>query len=206
MNVINMKFEEWTQGLSLKEARICIFERIRDIPYCIVPGLFGQKEGPEIMLQINKGFCDPKHYLLGILYERLNIPIKYSTYIFRWKDLEVDYPQILKDLSQRTTFSYHLALQAFIEDKWIVLDASWDNPLRDAGFTVNSTWDGKSDMSLAVKSVDGFVHDTPEERNHFIKQRMFEYSLSEKLAFSRFSIKLNKWLSDLRKEEKGGTV
>jgi len=205
MNIVDKRFYEWTKGLSPEEARLSIFEKIRDIPYAVVPGMFGAKEGPEVMLQINKGFCDPKHYLLGALYERLNIPVRYCTYMFHWKDLDVDYPQVLKDLIQRISFSYHLACQVFVEDKWIVVDASWDSSLNDAGFNVNNIWDGKSDMSLAVKSVDGFVHNTAKERNQFLNSRMFGYSLPEKLAFSRFSIKLNKWLSDVRKEKKGGT-
>ena len=202
MNIIDKKFDEWTKGLSREEARVCIFEKIREIPYCVVPGMFGVKEGPEVMLQINKGFCDPKHYLLGLLYDRLNIPVRYCTYMFHWNDLDVGYPEILKDLIQRINFSYHLACQGFIEDKWIVIDASWDSSLNNAGFKVNSIWDGKSDTCLAVKSVDGFVHNTAKERNQFLKTRMLEYSLSEKLAFSRFSIKLNKWLDDVRKEKK----
>ena len=50
MNIVDEKFKEWTKGIDPLQARINIFNNIRDIPYAIVPEMMdyrGYTEYPE---------------------------------------------------------------------------------------------------------------------------------------------------------------
>ena len=109
-DIVEKKFEEWTKGLSSEESRIRIFERIRDIPFAIVLELFSLKKGPGEMLVRNKGFCVPKHHLLGMMYQRLGVPVRYCTYSFRWNELGADYPADLKEQADIVIFDSPPAL------------------------------------------------------------------------------------------------
>ncbi len=197
-NIIEKKFNEWTQGLTLEESRINIFERIRDIPFAVVSGFFSIEKGPAGMLVQNKGFCVPKHYLMGMMFQRLGIAVRYCTYSFWWNELDVDYPAVLKGLAVATPVVYHLACRAFIEDRWVLVDGTWDPPLKKAGFPVNENWDGKSDTTLAVKPLEKFIHDDALEREKIFKKKMTVYTLPERLKLSRFSGELNRWLEAVR--------
>ena len=74
-NIIDKKFNEWTAGLGPKEARIAAFNRVRDIPYAIIPELRSPEAGPSGILEKNCGSCQPKHWLLAILFKKLKIPV-----------------------------------------------------------------------------------------------------------------------------------
>lgn len=181
-----------------EESRIRIFERIRDIPFAIVLELFSLKKGPGEMLFRNKGFCVPKHHLLGMMYQRIGVAVRYCTYSFRWSELGADYPAELKEQADKIPVTYHLACKAFIEDRWVLVDATWDLPLKKAGFPVNESWDGKSDLINAVKPLEESVHGDVREREKAFREKLLSYSLPEKLELSRFSEGLNSWLEDLR--------
>ncbi len=81
---------------------------------------------------------------------------------------------------------YHLACRAYINGKWILVDATWDIPLSKAGFPVNESWDGISNTLNAVKPLEGIVH------------RNAKKSDEEKSLSNRFYSILNKWLEELR--------
>ena len=199
VDIIEEKFDEWTQDLCQEEACIKIFENIRDIPYSVVPDFFSLDRGPVGMLEENKGFCVPKHYLLGMMYDRLGIPVRYHTYSFKWREIDVDYPENVRELAQKITLTYHMACNAFIEGEWVFIDATWDSLLKKGGFPVNENWDGKSDMKNAVKPIEEFVHERARERDKAFKGRLAAYSLTERLELARFSVGLNQWLEELRR-------
>ena len=110
------------------------------------------------MLARNKGFCVPKHYLLGMFYERLGLSVQYCTYSFLWKDLDVDYPPELKKMAQELSVTYHLACKAKINNNWVLVDATWDSALKKANFPVNENWNGESGTVNAVAPIEEFVH------------------------------------------------
>ena len=199
-DIIDKIFDEWTNNLSQEESRIKIFDQIRNIPFVILPGLFNFENGPREMLAKNKGFCVPKHYLLGMFYQKLHLPVQYCTYSFKWNEMEVDYPQDLKKIADALPVVYHLACRTFIGDKWILVDATWDPALKETGFPVNEKWDGRSDTVNAVKPLEEFIHENAYDREKVFRKKLRMYSLSEKLALSRFSGKFNKWLEDIRNE------
>ncbi len=189
MNVIDKKFKDWTKGKSSQEARISIYERIRDIPYAIIPELTSPQNYIDI-LKVNQGSCTPKHLLLGDMYQKLGISILYAVYTFRWYELEVDYPPKLKNLAKDLPLNHHLACKADIEGKLVLVDATLDLALEGLGLPVNRDWDGFSDTLLPIKPLD-------EEIYHPSEAKLMSPSFDEKsLAFYR---ELNLWLEDVRR-------
>jgi hypothetical protein len=75
-DIVQEAFAEWTKGLSGRDARISIFDHIRDIPYAVIPEISNPVDGPQGLLKGMKGSCTPKHFLLGRMFEMLQIPIK----------------------------------------------------------------------------------------------------------------------------------
>ena len=107
--LIEERFREWTQGRDATDARVSIYERIRDIPYAVIPELIDAQRYVEI-LKLGKGSCTPKHFLLCNMYQRLEMVVLYVVYPFRWDEFEIDYPPRLKKLAEALPTSYHLAL------------------------------------------------------------------------------------------------
>lgn len=201
MSIVEDKFDEWTGGLSFKEGRIKIFEKIRDIHFAVVAELFDPGKGPEGMLLGNKGFCVPKHLLMGHMFKRLGLGVRYLICTFRWDDLDVDYPQDLKVSAGAVPETYHLTCEVFLEGTWILADTTWDAGLRKAGFPVNENWDGESGTQNAVKTLTSSIHDSAPEAGTAYNENMIKYSLPEKLELSRFSGGFNKWLEAVRLRE-----
>lgn len=193
------RFNAWTKGLASKEARISVFEHIRDIPYEIIPRFRDPKIGPGGLLELGKGSCIPKHYLLGIFFAKLGIPVKYVTYPFYWNDCPIKFPPELKKIVKDLPKSYHLNCKAHIEGKWVSIDATYDLSLEKAGFPVTRDWDGLSDTKNAVVPQEEIIHDTVEERVNFEAGQKSLYTENDKVLSDEFVIKLNHWLQDLRR-------
>ena len=199
-NIIDQKFDEWINGLNETESRVNIFEKIRDIPFVVTSKLFDPKRGPSGMLQENKGFCVPKHYLLGLMFKKLDTPVEYHTFSFKWKELDIEYPEEVKVLAGKIPITYHLACKVLIGEKWILLDTTWDSLLKKINFPVNENWDGESNTLNAVKPIDAFAHKKIEDREEALKKQLMRYTFRDKLLLSKFSNKLNTWLESVRSE------
>ncbi|MFA5146626.1 MAG: hypothetical protein WC515_04555 [Candidatus Omnitrophota bacterium] len=197
-NLIASKFEEWTKGKDPKEARISVFEHIRDIPYAIVPSLRDPAAGPSGLLKLCKGSCVPKHFLLGTMFGMLGISVKYATYTFSWDDPGVKYPPDLRALVKKMPITGHLACKALIDGRWVLVDATWDRPLAKAGFPVNERWDGVSDTANAVKYIKETVHESLEERIEYDGAVRGAFTAGEKAAYGEFIRRLNPWLDKIR--------
>lgn len=116
---------------------------VRDIPYALI-GSFD----PEIMLKIGKGSCTPKHVLLSQYFGKLGVCFRFVMVPFYWKDMHLSYPQEKQVLIDNMPLAYHTALQINMNNKWVLVDITWDKALHD--FPVNDQWGGTSDMELAV--------------------------------------------------------
>ncbi len=197
-DVCTQKFNEWIRDRSLPESTVSIFERVRDIPYAIIPKLFSLEKGPIGMLQSNKGFCLPKSYLLGQMYGRLGISTQYFVCSFRWSQMDLDYPVAIKKISAEIPETYHMACKISIEGEWFLVDATWDSGLKGAGFPLNTEWDGRSDTTLAVKPIENFSFETAPEAHKFFKTKTGEYSITQKAGLIKFSLGLGKWLEEIR--------
>jgi hypothetical protein len=190
-DLIGEKFIEWTEGADSVDARVSIFERIRDIPYAVVPETLDSENGLEEMLRANKGSCQPKHLLLGEMFERLGISMFFVVFQFRWDELEIDYPRQLKALSHKMPVSSHMACRARINNELVLVDATCDLPLEKIGIPVNRTWDGFSDLALPM-------HSPGEEEIYHSSEKV---PLAPRLfsdVEAEFYMNLNEWLEEVR--------
>ena len=200
-DVVHKAFAEWTKGLSVREARISIFNRIRDIPYSVIPEIRNPVNGPQGLLKRMKGSCSPKHFLFGRMLEMLQIPVKYVSYPFSWNVKPAAYPGELRKLAEVVPIEYHLACKARIEDRWVVVDATWDPPLAHGGFPVNEDWDGASGTKLAVEPLDEIVHENVQERMNFVQGRKESWTAGDHVRTGRFIEALNEWLEEVRRKQ-----
>ncbi|MFA5270798.1 MAG: hypothetical protein WC412_00460 [Candidatus Omnitrophota bacterium] len=196
--IIANKFEQWVKGLDETQARISIFKHIRDIPYAIVPKLRDYKTGPSGMLELNKGSCQPKHFLLAMLFEKLNIPVKYVTYPFKWSEQPLKYTDELKKIVKHLPCTYHLASKAYIENKWVLADATYDLVLKGEGFPVTDDWDGVGNTKNAVLPITEIIHNNLEERVNYVSAENAKRSQAEEMLYSDFVITLNLWIENIR--------
>lgn len=199
-DIVAETLREWTEGLSLEEGRIAVFSCIRDMPYEIIAYLKDPYEGPARTIKAGRGSCTPKHFLLGAMFEMLDIPVKYVTYNFYWDDPDIDYPEDLRELAKKAPPEYHLAIKAHIERRWVLVDATWDPPLKKAGYPVNESWDGIGDTINAVKPLEEIVHASAVERDDYTSRIKGAFSDEEQAALDAFVTALNSWCRRLRGE------
>lgn len=190
-DLISQRFREWTEGKDPLKARISIFERIRDIPYAVTLETQDSQKGPEAMLRTNGGSCQPKHYLLGEMFQRLGITIFYVVFRFRWDELEVDYPSHLRELAKRMPVSHHLACRAMLNDELVLVDATCDLPLERIGVPVNKHWDGFGSLVLPL-------HPLGEEELYHSSERLPQPSPFFSEIETEFFMGLNGWLEEVR--------
>jgi hypothetical protein len=144
-------FHDWTSGLDPRNARISVFEHIRDIPYSLSVTMTDPSLAPEQLLRDGKGHCGPKHYLLAVMYRKLGYDTVFVTFPFLWNDPDLQYPPELRELAASLPVARHLACRVRIDNRWVLTDATWDLPLKRAGFPVNEHWDGRADTWCAVR-------------------------------------------------------
>ena len=183
-------FHELTEGKNDREARISIFERIRDIPYAIVPRLISAQNYLEI-LKIGKGSCTPKHLLLADLYESLGLTVLLTVYPFRWADVDIELPLDLEKQAHSLPDDHHLACKVEMEGRLVLIDATMDLPLQILGLPVNRLWDGKADMLMPINPSGDEQLFHPSEAEYINNV----YIDDDHLAFFHG---LNYWLSQLR--------
>jgi hypothetical protein len=188
--LIEDRFNQWAQGKNAVEAKVSIYERIRDIPYAVIPELIDSKRYVEIF-RVKKGSCTPKHFLLCAMYQRLGMAVLYAVYPFRWNELEVDYPPRLRTLAKAVPTSYHLTCRVDIGGRLVLVDATLDPALKRLGLPVNERWDGKSHTLLPMRPCG------EEQLYHPSEAYSLQAQPNEKsLAFYK---ELNLWLEELRK-------
>ncbi|MDD5287739.1 MAG: hypothetical protein PHY28_01325 [Dehalococcoidales bacterium] len=152
MNVLDEKFKEWTEGKNPLQARINIFEKIRDVPYAIIPE-FIDYQGYIGVLKAGRGSCSPKHFLMCEMFQRLGLTVLFVVYPHRWDEraeLLGNYSSKLKRMAQALPVSHHIACKVEIEGRFVLVDATLDLPLVKAGLPVNKAWDGRNDTMLPM--------------------------------------------------------
>ncbi|MFC1894194.1 hypothetical protein ACFLYR_09335, partial [Chloroflexota bacterium] len=131
--ILDEKFTHWTHGKNPAQARLSIYQKVRDIPYAVIPELNDTEKYIEIF-KYGKGSCMPKHFLLCNMFQRLGMMVLYAVFPFRWDDVRIDYPANLRN--------YHLACRVDINGKLALVDATLDLALEELGLPVNIAWDG----------------------------------------------------------------
>jgi hypothetical protein len=188
--IFDEKFAQWTEGKNPVQARVSIYEKVRDIPYAVVPELNDTERYFEI-LTYGKGSCTPKHFLLGHMYERLGLLILYAVFPFRWDSTEVDYPSRLKRLAKKLPPAYHLACRVDIDGELILVDATLDPVLGKLKLPVNKSWDGMSNTLLPIIPAGEEQLYHPSEAHLMQKLDLDENSM-------KFYDELNRWLEEVR--------
>jgi hypothetical protein len=200
MDLIEQAFSKWTEGLSGREVLAAVFAGIRDIPYYVDPGHFSVKKGASRMLADGRGSCFPKHYLLRWMCDKLGFKTANCLYGFYWKDLKLDYPYNILSKASGLPVTYHLACRVFLDGKWVLLDATWDTALGNAGFPVNAVWDGKSDTVLGVTPLkEEHSSGNIDEIYAILRKKFLLYSEIEKRGLEEFTGDFNRWLEQVRK-------
>jgi len=187
-----------TAGKSRVEQRVAVYERVRGIPYRLIPALYDPAVAARGILMANAGSCTPKHFLLGRWLELLGYRVRYVTSVFDWNSPTLAFPDGLRRLAGRYPDEYHLCLQVSIGGEWRLVDATWDPGLRHLGFNVNESWDGVSDTANAVVPLDTVVHASPGERDRYASERRRARSAEEKAIVERFTMQFNRWLDECR--------
>jgi hypothetical protein len=198
-DIILATFTEWTENLGPQEARVSVYNHIRDIPYAIIPELRDPVTGPAGMLELGKGSCIPKHFLLGMLFQKLDIPVKYCTYLYSWADPRIKYPPELRSIVKELPMGTHLACRAHIEGQWVLIDATWDSALKKAGFPVNEAWDGVHPAKNAVRPTQEIIHETVEGRVKYTTEAKKSWTDVETRAHEEFPVVFNAWLEACRR-------
>ena len=187
--------KKWTKNQSFETKIVTLFEKVRDIPY----GNIGSRKPLDVYHQ-NMGTCSGKHALLKVLYSELGIPVKDFISMHSFNKLPITYPDIIKELLDKTTIiDPHNFIKIKIDNKWILIDATWDTSLKKYGFPVNENWNGKSNMNISViKEGEIYKTDTP-----IILKEELLHNFSEKLQTDRkiFLKEFTKWLIVLRKKD-----
>lgn len=194
MGLIERSFQEWTQGKSIIEARTSIYQKIRDIPYAVIPELVDAARYAEI-LKLQRGSCTPKHFLLGNMFQRLGMLVLYAVYPYRWDEgwdeIDFAYPSHLRKMAEEMPLSHHLACRVDIDGELVLVDATLDLALEGIGMPVNKEWDGISDTLLPM------IPCGEEELYHPSEAYLMQAEYDEKqLAFYR---EFNLWLEKVRR-------
>lgn len=186
---LDAAFEAWTAGKSPRQARISIFEKVRDIPYALVPELVHPLHWSRI-LEVGRGSCAPKHFLLCHMYRRLGLQVLYAVYAFRWDELGIHYPPGLARLAASLPTSHHLACRIEIAGRLVLVDATMDPGLARLGLPVNIHWDGCRDTALPLKPR------AAEQLYHPDEALLMQPGYSEEML--AFHAGYNQWLEQMR--------
>lgn len=184
--------------LSPLEIRIKMYNYIKEIPYGIIAVKEQEQKGAVEILEKNIGSCTPKHLLLGMLFEHLNIPVHYVSFKFNWNDPRINYPNHLKIQVENLPYDYHFACKALLNGKWILIDATWDSPLKKMGYPVNENWNGISDTANAVIPMDEVIHANANERIKFLQMVKSAHSREQKELEEKWYLSLNDWFKASR--------
>lgn len=162
----------WTEN-DLREA----FEKERDIPYQIP------------LSQDEKGnSCAGKHARLQAVFEELGLTVRRRICWFNWSSIPLP-DEVTRFLNEKE--SSHLYLEIFVDDKWHVVDATWDPGLR-AVFLVND-WGNNMEVgvlanrTLSPEESEAYMKDIEETDATDYFERNFEFHQA-----------FNKWLESLR--------
>lgn len=187
-------FERWTHGLDPLKARIVLFEKVRDIPYA-----YPTSRDPAEVLQSNRGSCSGKHYLLGAMYNLLNLPARHMICTHRFNESPIVFPDEMQDmLCKNEIVDLHDYLQIEVGGTWVDVDATWEAGLRAFGFPVSEDWDGTSPMALSVVPEElTLVERDPERQKETMLSKL---TPRQRTLRKQFLEALNRWVQELTAE------
>ena len=194
-SVIENILKNWEIKSDSVTNRVALFEKVRDIPYFIEKSLLDPRQHPTEILTTNRGSCSPKHYLLGLMYERIGLDARYISQKFSWNDATLLnlFPDDLKKFASKFPVIQHFNLEVFIENEWVLVDATFDLELKKLGFKINEKWDGFSNQNNAFTTWGSKQHKTAWDCASYIQSQRDKMSKEEKLASNQFVGSFNTW-------------
>ncbi len=178
-------------NLSKKEKVIKLCEFVREIPYKRIGSL-----NPKDMVKAGMGSCTPKHIFLASCLKKLGVPLKFLIIPFYYKKLPLKYSKDTQELVQNMPISYHIALKAKIENKWLIIDVTWNSRLKPLGFTVNENWRGDKDMVFGV--IPEEIIEKEVDPRKFEKDKAKNYTKDQILARKKFYELLDNMMDPFR--------
>jgi hypothetical protein len=198
-SLINQKYAEWTAGLDPLQARIALFERVRDIPYT-----YPASRDPEDVLRNGGGSCSGKHYLLGEMLRRQGLRVRNMICSHRFNESPLPFPEDMQEMLRKDEIlDMHDYLQIEVDGDWIDIDVTWEKGLRDFGFPVNEEWDGRSSMVLSVVPEEHLVVEGEAARSK--EEMLAKLSPRQRALRKRFLEALNSWIVELGQEVRQST-
>jgi len=155
------------------------FNNIRDIPYRI-PLTLGEKDD----------CCSGKHKLLRDLLIKQGFEVRYRVCSFLWSS--IDLPEKVSNVPHDDN-STHVYLEVLIDDKWTIVDATWDSGIKNI-LKVNK-WNGKSNTKIAVEPTKIF---SPQKSASIMHNEIEEDILNDLKINGEFYKAFNNWLNEQR--------
>lgn len=193
-SLIDERFAEWVKGMERDRARIALFERVRDVPF-----VYPASREPEDVLRLGHGSCSGKHYLLGALYRRLELPVRNMICTHRYNESPLPFPDAMQEILRRNEIvDVHDYLQIGVDGEWIDVDATWELGLREFGFPVTEDWDGRSSMVLSVVAEDHKIVERDPAREK--EEMLSRLSPRQRALRKQFLEALSQWVLELGQE------
>jgi len=171
------------------------FVLVWDIPFLIS---FQPKDETTQITQLLKNYsggCTAKHCLLSQILRLLGLEVRLLDFPFYWQDQDF-LPVGLREIARGLPLSYHLACQVMINNRWLFLDASWDQGLAAIVPINDSPFIGSNICKNAI-----MPHGEPILYTGIVdRQRLsdnFTYSASTDKKIS-FYVALNDYLNSVR--------
>jgi len=171
-----------------------IFEWVRDIPYGVI-----DSRDPADVYARHRGTCSGKHLLLAQLLEHMGMEVRHVIAFHRYSELpmETEYPKNLRELlgAGDGIPDYHNYLEARAGGLWLLIDATFDSPLRD--FFIVNDWDGESGTELSVRPIETRRTTDPVSDKEAL---LVGLSAEVRRTRRRFLREFSDWLESLRGE------
>lgn len=146
MDPIRTTLERLTANRSALQARIALFDHVRDLSV----SLAGSDEVQTVLSQ-GRGSGSGKHFALAALLEAAGYRLRHVLCSHRFNESPIAFPDEMQDLLRKNeVFDVHHFVQLELQGNWVDVDATWNVALRPYGFPVNDDWDGLHAMALGA--------------------------------------------------------
>lgn len=175
------------------EMRIGVFELVRRVPY----RLSRWTGDPDSLFQTGAGDCRHKEAAERQLFRTMGVQGQHVRVLFDWADLPIprDIVALLTD-----SRGIHDTFEAVIDGKNVIVDATWDPPLKAVGFPVLPSWDGISQTPAITTGSTTVIRpgDVSQDTNLYDYFGLPYPKKERTLAFNRA---LNKWADGVRADQ-----
>jgi hypothetical protein len=156
---------------------IALFSGIRNTPYQIIDIPY-TIENSYVLIKNKGASCTPKHIVLADQFQKSGFITRFCVHEFLWEDFQIDFNDKIYDLLKKCPRDFHTNLEFKMENHWINVDATWDDPLLELGLPGTKLWNGKDSTLNCVYSLRENKFDTIDEKVKFIEweQKKLNYN------------------------------